>query len=388
MDSIKTKQNFTSIFLIGFIFSFSIAVSTYVNSTFLSTFISEKLVGLFYIFSSILTILLMIKARSFLNKFGNYKVTLWALITNLVMLLLLAFWNNFYVVAVSLIIHLVAVVIIFFNIDVFLEAFSSDKETGSIRGGFLSLSNLAWLISPAIAGFILSDNEYWKIYLFSAMLMFPLIYILVKNLKKFKDPHYVKSDLLNTLKEIYKRKNVAKIFWAQFLLRFFYSWMVIYMPIYLHDHVGFEWGAIGIIFTFMLLPFVLLEMPLGKLADKKLGEKEILNFGFLIAGVSTATLTFITSQSIVLWALLLFMTRVGASMIEIASETYFFKKIDGDDTNILSIFRMARPFAYVLGPIVVTVLLMFIEINYLFIILGGIIGIGGIVAEMGLKDTK
>ena len=138
----------------------------------------------------------------------------------------------------------------------------------------------------------------------------------------------------------------------------------------------------------MLLPFVILEMPLGKIADKFLGEKEILNTGFLIAGISTAVLTFVDSTDPVFWGFLLFMTRVGASMIEIASETYFFKKINEGDVEILNIFRMIGPSAYVVGPIVATVLLMFIEINYLFIILGILMAVGGTAIEMTLKDTK
>jgi len=164
--------------------------------------------------------------------------------------------------------------------------------------------------------------------------------------------------------------------------------MVIYMPIYLHDHIGFDWKTIGIMFTIMLLPFFLLEMPLGKLADKKFGEKEILNLGFLITGVSTASLAFMTSNNVVLWAVLLFITRIGASMIEVSSETYFFKKIDGDNANILNLFRVLRPLAYVLSPIIASILLIFIGMNYLFIVLGIIVMVGGISIEMNLKDTK
>lgn len=75
-------------------------------------------------------------------------------------------------------------------------------------------------------------------------------------------------------------------------------------------------------------------------------------------------------------------------MIEIASESYFFKKIDGSDTNILNVFRMTGPSAYILGPLTASILLIFIEINYLFVILGAFVAIGGITREMTLKDTK
>lgn len=385
---IPKKQKITSIFLLGFIFSFSLAIPTYVNSTFLNNYVSEGFVGVFYILSSVFTLLMMMSAGKILQKFGNYKTMIYALLINIISLVSLVVWDNLFIVVTALTIHLVIIALIAFNIDVFLEAFSDDSSTGKIRGTYLSFNNLAWLISPMISGFILLNNEYWKIYLFSGILTIPILYLIIRNLKNFEDPKYVKTAIWDTLKIIINRPNVSKIFWAHFLLRFFYSWMIIYMPIYLHEYIGFDWGTIGIIFTMMLLPFVILEIPLGKLADEKIGEKEILNFGFLIAGITTAMLTFITSHSVILWGLLLFMTRVGASMIEIASESYFFKKIDGNDTNILNVFRMTGPSAYILGPLTASILLIFIEINYLFVILGAFVAIGGIAREITLKDTK
>ena len=108
------------------------------------------------------------------------------------------------------------------------------------------------------------------------------------------------------------------------------------MPIYLNQYVGFTWDKIGIIFTIVLLPYMLFEFPLGKLADRWLGEKEFLIIGFVIMAGATGALTFITSTSIVVWTIALFMTRVGGSFTEIMSETYFFKQIDDGDVNIIS----------------------------------------------------
>jgi MFS family permease len=277
---------------------------------------------------------------------------------------------------------------VLFNIDVFLETFSKNETTGNTRGLFLSILNLAWLVSPAIAGFILTNGDYWKIYLTSLMLTLPILFILSLNFKNFKDSRYERTKFWETLKILYRRKNVFRIFIAQFVLRFFYSWMVIYAPIYLHKHIGFDWNTLGIIFTVMLLPFVLLEFPLGKLADKSLGEKEILNTGFVIIALSVATISFITSANPIIWAIILFITRVGASMVEIASESYFFKKINSDDTNILSLFRMARPIAYLIGPAVATTVLSFTDIKNLFIILGFIVLILGLSFSLRIKDTK
>ena len=41
--------------------------------------------------------------------------------------------------------------------------------------------------------------------------------------------------------------------------------MIIYTPIYLHEHLLLGWDQIGFIFTIMLLPFIILEFPLGNI---------------------------------------------------------------------------------------------------------------------------
>ena len=174
---------------------------------------------------------------------------------------------------------------------------------------------------------------------------------------------------------------------AQFILRFFFAWMVIYMPIYLHVHIGFSWSEIGIMFAIMLLPFALLELPAGKIADRWLGEKEILSAGFLIAALFTILVSFITSNNFFIWTATLFMMRVGASLIEIMTESYFFKHVQGDDNNIISFFRITRPAAYIIGPIVASIALIFLDLRFIFIILGLIL-FSGLYYSFRIEDTK
>ena len=58
--------------------------------------------------------------------------------------------------------------------------------------------------------------------------------------------------------------------------RLTYAWMVIYTPLHMLD-LGFTWEEIGQIFTIMLIPFVLVEYPAGWLADKYIGETEMMS---------------------------------------------------------------------------------------------------------------
>jgi len=138
--------------------------------------------------------------------------------------------------------------------------------------------------------------------------------------------------------------------------------------------------------TIMLIPYAVLEYPFGKMADKLWGEKELLSIGFVVVALATASLSFIAGASVIVWTLVLIGTRIGAAAIESMNETYFFKKIDSTDSNILGFFRMVQPLGYVVGPLIATVLLSFIDFQYLFLAFG-IILLWGLTYSLSIRDT-
>ena len=385
---IKRESNIFVIYLLGFLFTLHIALPAYVNSTFLARFTSENFVGIIYTISAIVTIAAFTVVPKILKKFGNYSFMMGLLVADFISVLGLAFVQDHLLISVFFIVSFVAIALIGFNIDVFLESFSRDSVTGTIRGTLLSTSNIAWIVAPLVGSFILTDGDYWKIFLAAALLLLPILFLTHNNLKKFKDPEYKTIRLKTTVTEIARDKNIRDIFVVAFLLQFFYSWMVIYTPIYLYTHTGFSWREIGIIFSIMLLPFVLTEAPLGRLADRRWGEKEVMSVGFIVMALSTGLIAFIETKSVLLWAILLFITRIGAAMVEIMSETYFFKKIHSSKADVIGLFRTMRPCAYIVSPVVAIALFSVdLPLKYIFIFLAVIMFLG-LHWSLELKDTK
>ena len=382
----RSRQILLSTYLLGFLIAIHAAIPTYVNSSFLSQFISERGVSLAYVIGSAIAIILFILVPHALHYFGNYKTLLTFILIELFVVLGLAFSGTAIPAFVLIIFHLPLVRMLFFDNDIFLENVSKDSETGGIRGTYLTLSSLGFVVSPIIVGWLLVNNEYWKVYTLSAVMLIPIAIITLLRFRSFRDPQYTHVPILNTVKRIFKHKNLYRIIMSSFILGVFYAGMVIYTPIYLLNHIGFEWGQIGILFTVMLLPFVLFEYPLGKIADKVLGEKELLSIGFVIMAIATASISFITSSSLFVWGLVLFGTRVGASFVESMSETYFFKKINSSDSDILGFFRLVRPIAYIAAPLGGSIALSFIDIRYIFVIIAAI-AILGLRYSIPLKDT-
>ena len=374
------------LYLVGFLFALNQALPAYINSTFLSGFATEKTVGMIYVVASAITVVLFFLLPRLLRQFGNYRLAFGLFILDAIAMLGLAVSRSFWSTVGFFVCVFVATFMLAFTLDIFLESNSHDSRTGSIRGIYMTVINSAWVFSPLLVGFILSDGDYWKIYLIGAILILPALFLLRSGFRKFNDPTYKNIAVWSTLKNIWRQSDLFRIFSVSFLLGFFYTWMIIYTPIYLYEHLGFSWQTIGLIFTIMLLPFILTETPLGKLADKKWGEKEVLSLGLVIMALSTAALTFVSSTSVALWAALLFTTRIGASSVEIMCETYFFKKVQSSQADIISLYRATRPAAYVVGPLVASILFIFVDFKMIFLALG-IIMLSGLWFSLRLKDT-
>jgi MFS family permease len=367
MQSTKIKR----MYVLSFLFTLHIALSAYVNSTFLSEIISEKFVGLLYTLSSIATLLMLSKSANILKYFGNRRLTLGLLLVNMLSLVGMITSRNVYIVGASFVAFVSTNTMILFCIDIFIEHFSKDRTVGKVRGLYLTIINLAWLCSPILASYLITrEGGYRTVYIIAFIATIIMTIGLFFSVKTFKDKIYKKTPFLETYRYLKTNHHMLAITIINFILQFFYSWMVIYTPIYLHQHIGLAWGQIGIIFTIMLSPFVLFSLPIGILIDKyHVSKRTLLYIGFIIIFISTFLIVGITTKNILPWIIVLFMSRVGASIIETTSEIYFFTHIKEEEAYLLSVFRDMMPIAYIIAPLISTIVFIFLPFKFLFVVL-------------------
>lgn len=382
------KNVFPVIYIAGLLLAFHYYLIVYVNSSFLSQYIDEKLIGLLYIAGALFNLFIFTKIPRILQRLGNYKLIIFSILVEIICIITLAFVHNLFVVAAIFIIHHAVNPFILFSLDLFLEDYSNDDETGSVRGIFLSVMNLPAIIATFLLSFILVDNEFWKVYALSALCLIPLLMILFYSFKHFRDPVYKPHSISETIRTRLKDKDIYNIFIDNFLLQLFYSFVIVYMPIYLFKYVGFSLSEITLIYSITLFPFIILQIPVGRIADKKLGEKEFLILGFVIMSVAIIIISMLQTKSFLAWTLVILAARIGACLIEITTETYFFKHADKTDSGLISLFRMVAPTAHIASIALATALLFFIPYNYLFFIFGCIILIVGLRHTIPLKDTR
>ena len=362
-------------YILSFLFSLHIALSAYVNSTFLLKIISEKYVGILFTISSLVTLLLLTKSVNILKHLGNRKFVLWTLFVNMISLTGMILSKNPYVIGASFIALNTTNTLVIFSIDIFIEHFGNPKTVGKTRGIYLMITNLAWMLCPLVTAFLITrEGGYISIYIISFIVTIIMTIGLLFSVRNFEDRSYIKTPFLQTYKFLKENHHMLAITMINFILQFFYALMVVYMPIYLYQHMGFGWSQIGIIFTIMLAPFVIFGLPIGVLIDKCILKKRtLLYIGIIIMSLSTLSISYITSMSVLLWAFVMFMTRTGATIIETTSEVYFFTHIKEEDAYLLSVFRDMSPVAYIIAPLISTLIFMVLPLKFLFAILGVLI---------------
>jgi len=339
----------------GFLANLSTATILYVNSSYLETLVPEKWVGVVFALAYTLTFLLIQNYAKIIRKWLNHQIVLTIFGIEIIALFLMAAAIHPFVSLSAFVLLIMGFNVAVINYDIFLEAVSNKNNEGKVRGMFWTAANLGILIGPFLSGLLLARFSFSAAYFFSGLLLIPVWLMIFFAYRNEKQAHFkVHHNIVDSVKKIHANKNLRGIYLIAFGLYLFYSWMVIYTPIYLLE-IGFNWEQIGSIFTVMLVPFVLIEYPAGWLADRYLGETEMLTLGFALAGLAVVLLLMVSS----FWGVMavLVLSRVGASLIEIMRDVYFYKQVNEDDLDLIDLFRNTRSIANIIGPILASIVL-------------------------------
>jgi predicted MFS family arabinose efflux permease len=384
------KRRLIPIYATILLLVFHTFVVAYINSSFLEQFISAKSVGTIYTLGSALSVLIFLFISRVLQNVGNFKLTVLLLFTNFFAVLGMAFATSLEVAVPLFIVHLITIPLIIFNLDVFMEERigADESATGSSRGLLLTLASLVGAISPLVSGLLIdpTSGDFATAYVVSAATLVPVLIILIFFFKDFSDPEYGEIDVFSAFHTFWINVNIRSVFIAQFVLQMFFMMMVVYTPLYLTGNIGLSWAEFGIIMFFAQMAYVIFEYPIGIIADRYIGEKEMMGFGFLIA-ISTAWISFVTVPSVLVWSVIMFTTRIGAALVEVTTESYFFKQTKSSDAQIISFFRITRPLAYVIGAVVASLSLLYVPFNMLFIVFA-LIMIPAMFCTLYIEDTK
>jgi MFS family permease len=355
----STRSNpYLSIYGAALFLALTAAFTVYINSSLLDVFFSNQARNYLYTAGSIGTLIVLILIPKLIRVWGAYRLMLIALTLEIMALFGLSFGTQAVWIGFFFMLHQMLPPVIAYFLDVFLEGeISAEKVTGRIRSNYLTVINLAYLFSPLIVGRIIAASSFSFIYCIAGVFMTMLFVVILKLFKHKKSHPFREIDFADSVRKFHFREGLVKVYAISFLLQCFYALMVIYTSPYLARVIGFDWKVIGTIFTIMLVPFALFEAPLGRIFDAYHREQDAIIAGFIIMSASAASMFLFPSTSFLFWAVMLFLSRTGASFVEMGVEYSFFKRVNDRDAGFISVYRTASPLSYIIAPTIANFLM-------------------------------
>lgn len=354
--------------LISFLLGFAQSLLIYIESSYFKLSLGNENVSVFYFLSYVISLIGLLNMHRIIGLIGKSTAFFLFFFLQICAMAVLTMVPPSMFGIGLLMINIVTAYLMYVILDIIMESYSEDKKSGRIRGLHLMFISLGFMFGPFLSTNILEKYDYSGLFFLSMIISMAIFVIGLVGLRGGNNKFNGNITVRDLVKKIFVNKNLMRIYWVSFVLEFFYALMTVYTPLYLLD-LGMTWGQIGIVLTIMLVPFIFINYPVGIIADKKLGEKEMIIFALFVMALSTLSVFFVSSKSVIVWGFVMFSTRIGAAMIETLRDSYFYKKIDGDDMDIISFFRTSRSVAYIAATAISAMLLIVLPIKSLFIFL-------------------
>ncbi len=252
--------------------------------------------------------------------------------------------------------------------EAFIKDISPAERRGEFRSFFGTFANAGLLIGPLIGGFLAGAFGIRSPYLFAAILIVvPLNLILVFGMEdghSNTNKNQAVMDFLPVLKEFLQQRELKLMALCTVSLYFWYAARWIFGPLFLQN-LGYSPYIIGVWLAVSVLPFLLFQIPVGKLSDK-IGKSRIMCLGFLISAVSLIPLGFMSSISSLLATI--FIVSIGTAFVEPLIEARVTDIVPKERYGAYSgIFEFTKTLGLMLGPVGSSIFVYSFGISYSFI---------------------
>lgn len=358
-----------AIYETNFILVIAVASTAYIHSSFLKSLGTQIPEGILFAFGSLAAVLATLASPPLFEHLGVEKTTSYAGIVNGLSLVLIALNISTTLSIIAFIVAIATTALIVLGIDIVIEHLTEKNATGEIRGINLALGNLAFLIGPIVAGFIAEEFSLASVYLFAAIATFCMVLFFHKKFKTLN--LYItqqQKNVLRDMKVLFSQKTLRNSYITGFMVEFFFAIWAIFVTIYMHEIIGFNWEEIGILFALMHIPYIVLEPLIGDVADIYDNENILMIGGLIVIALSFVWITTLQTDNMTTWALALIISRVGASFGQVGHESFFFKQVSEKNTDLISAYRTMAPLALLLGPVAGSIALLLTDYQTMFLI--------------------
>ncbi|MCW3133773.1 MAG: MFS transporter [Methanophagales archaeon] len=350
------------------LFSSFIGVIITVHPLYLELFVKQPaLVGLIAALSSLAGLTFSLPVGALSDKIGRKRMLIGAF--GLISVVLFAFFINtrLYALIWLQIAFGALMTPVWIVGEAFIKDISPTKKRGEFRSFFGTFANAGMLMGSLIGGFLAWRFGIRSPYFFAAILLFvPLI--LVFGLKEDEHRSTNKNpavmDFLAVLKDFIHQRELKLLALCTVSLYFWYAVKWVFGPLFLLN-LGFSPLIIGIWLAVSVLPFLLFQIPIGKLSDK-IGKTKIIYIGFLISSLSLLPLGFMNLISSLLATI--FIVSTGTAFAEPLIEARVTDIVPKERYGAYSgIFEFTKTLGLMLGPVGSSIFVYSLGISYSFI---------------------
>ncbi|NMX21572.1 hypothetical protein C5S30_03885 [ANME-1 cluster archaeon GoMg4] len=360
---------FSTIF---FLFSVFIGAIITVHPLYLNQFLEKaELVGLVAAISSLAGMAFSIPTGVLSDKLGRKRLLIASFLLLSAVLLVFFLNTSLYALIVLQIAFGFAMAPAWIVSEAFIKDISPIGRRGEFRSVFGTFANAGMFVGPVIGGLLADQFNIRTPYLFSAILLLaslPLVFKLKdynrNSTRNAKSNGIRRADLLAVLKEFRQHRELNVLALCTVALFFWYSARWVFGPLFLH-HLGYSPFVIGVWIGISAAPFLLFQIPLGKIGDR-IGKTKLIYLGFVISAIFIIPLGFLTSLPSLL--VTIFIISLGTTFVEPLIEARVTDIAPRERYGAYSgILEFAKTTGSLLGPVSSALFVYLFGISYSFI---------------------
>jgi len=362
---------FSTIFLLFCVFIGAIIT---VHPLYLEQFLERaELVGLVAGLTSLAGMAFSLPAGILSDKLGRKRLLIASLLLLSAVLLVFFVNTSLYTLIVLQIAFGIAIVPAWVTSEAFIKDISPIGRRGEFRSVFGTFANAGLFVGPIIGGLLADRYEIRTPYIFSALLLLALLILVFKLQDNNHDRSITgntgsnelrKDDLLVLLREFRQHRELNVLALCTVSLFFWYSARWVFGPLFLH-HLGYSPFVIGLWMGIAAAPYLLFQIPLGKIGDK-IGKTRLICLGFVISAIFIIPLGFLESFSSLL--VTIFVISFGTTLVEPLIEARVTDIAPRERYGAYSgIFEFAKTAGSLLGPVSSALFVYLFGISYSFL---------------------
>src|SRR3989344_872954 len=248
---------------------------------------------------------------------------------------------------------------------------SSKTKLSRNEGLIYTVLNLAFVVGPLAAGYILS--EHGSSFVFALASMFIFLAFLMFKFESLNDPTKTKKIDKNLIKNFFaffKKKERVYAYIIGGGVSFWWSLAYLFMPLYIVRN-GLSELWIGYFLFALPIPLIILEYKFSNRADKH-GFKKFFKIGFIIPCIG-ALICFFMVENVFAVLGVLVVSSIGLAMLEPTTEAYFFKiSTRKEEQRFYGPYNTRLEVAGFFGKAIPSVFLLFMPFKYIFLLFSAV----------------